>query len=116
MLSNIFLKSSEFAMLDTEEQPFSNKFGTTASAVLTEFLYTKQIVDMPMEKLVEFICENGLNRFPDPQKTAKLLQSAAKNSYRYKRALALTASKAISLILGLLAKNQLYSRNRVGQV
>lgn len=65
---------------------------------------------------IVFICEKGRNRFTDPQKTAKLLQAAAKNSYRYKRALALTASKAISLILGLLAKNQLYSRNRVGQV
>ena len=78
---NIFLKFSEFTMLDTEEQPFSNEFGTTASAVLTKFLSTEEIVDLPMEKLVEFICEKGLNRFPDSQKTAKLLQATAKNSY-----------------------------------
>lgn len=87
MLSNIFLKFSEFTMLDTEEQPFSNEFGATASAVLTEFLSTEEIVDMPMEKLVEFICEKGRNRFPDPQKTAKLLQAAAKNSYRLDKCL-----------------------------
>ena len=116
MLSNIFLKFSEFTMLDTEEQPFSNEFGATASAVLTEFLSTEEIVDMPMEKLVEFICEKGRNRFTDPQKTAKLLQAAAKNSYRYKHALAPTARKAIRLIFRLLTKNQIYSRNRVGQV
>ncbi len=42
---------------------------------------------MPMEKLVEFICEKGRNRFPDPQKTAKLLQTAAKNSYRLDKCL-----------------------------
>ena len=87
MLSNIFLKFSEFTMLDTEEQPFSNEFGATASAVLTEFLSTEEIVDMPMEKLVEFICEKGRNRFPDPLKTAKLLQTAARNSYRLDKCL-----------------------------
>ena len=89
MLSNIFLKFSEFTMLDTEEQPFSNEFGATASAVLTEFLSTEEIVDMSMKKLVEFICEKGLNRFPDPQKTAKLLQVAARNSYRLDKCLCL---------------------------
>ena len=87
MLSNIFLKFSEFTMLDTEEQLFSNEFGATASAVLTEFLSTEEIVDMSMEKLVEFICEKGRNRFPDPQKTAKLLQVAARNSYRLDKCL-----------------------------
>ena len=87
MLSNIFLKFSEFNTLDAEEQPFSNEFGATASAVLTEFLSTEDIVDMPMEKLVEFICEKGRNRFPDPQKTAKLLQAAARNSYRLDKCL-----------------------------
>lgn len=87
MLSNIFLKFSEFTMLDAEEQPFSNEFGATASAVLTEFLSTEEIVDMPMDKLVEFICEKGRNRFHDPQKTAKLLQAAARNSYRLDKCL-----------------------------
>ena len=87
MLSNIFLKFSEFTMLDTEEQPFSNEFGATASAVLTEFLSTEEIVNMSMEKLVEFICEKGHNRFPDPQKTVKLLQVAARNSYRLDKCL-----------------------------
>lgn len=36
-------------------------------------------------------------------------------THQHKRALALTARKAIKLIFGLLAKNQLYSGNRVGQ-
>lgn len=74
-------------MLNTEERPFSDEFGATASAVLTEFFSTEEIVDMPMEKLVKFICEKGSNRFPDPQKTAKLLQAAAKNSYRLDKCL-----------------------------
>lgn len=101
MLSNIFLKFSEFTMLDTEEQPFSNEFGATVSAVLTEFLSTEEIVDMSMEKLVEFICEKGRNRFPYPQKTAKLLQTAARNSYRLDKCLyePLTVAIASSFLI-----------------
>ena len=87
MLSNIFLKFSEFNLLDDDEQPFSDEFGATASAVLTEFLSTEEIVDMPIEKLVEFICEKSRNRFPNPQKTAQLLQAAARNSYRLDKCL-----------------------------
>lgn len=87
MLSNIFLKFSEFSVLEAEKQPFSDEFGATAAAVLTEFLSTEEIVDMPIDKLVEFICEKGRNRFPDPQKTAKLLQAAARNSYRLDKCL-----------------------------
>ena len=37
MLNNIFLKFSEFAMLGKEEHPFSNKYGATAEAILTEY-------------------------------------------------------------------------------
>ena len=38
MLSNIFLKFSEFSLLEADKQPFSNTFGTTAASVLTDFL------------------------------------------------------------------------------
>ncbi|MEN6412647.1 MAG: IS110 family transposase [Veillonellales bacterium] len=87
MLSNIFLKFSEFSLLDEEEQPFSNCFGATASSVLTDFLSTEEIADMPMEALIGYICEKGHNRFPDPKKTALLLQQAARNSYRLDKCL-----------------------------
>ena len=38
MVSNIYLKFSELAILDKDEQPFSNTYGVTSAAVLTEFL------------------------------------------------------------------------------
>jgi len=38
MLSNVFPKFSEFALLNGEEHPFSNKYGATASSILTGFL------------------------------------------------------------------------------
>jgi transposase len=86
MLSNIFLKFSEFSLLD-DEQPFSNRFGATASAVLTDFLSTEEIANMPIDALISYICEKGHNRFPDPKKTASLLQQAARNSYRLDKCL-----------------------------
>lgn len=52
MLSNIFLKFSEFSLLDEDKQPFSDGFGVTASSVLTDFLSTEEIIDMPMKDLV----------------------------------------------------------------
>ena len=41
LLNNIFLKFSEFAMLDKQRHPFSDKYGATAQAVLTEYLSTE---------------------------------------------------------------------------
>ncbi len=101
MLSNIFLKFSEFSLLDAEDQPFSNSFGTTASSVLTDFLSTEEIIEMPTENLISYICEKGHNRFPNPEKTASLLQQAARNSYRLDKCLyePLTVSIASSFTL-----------------
>ena len=87
MLSNIFLKFSEFSLLDAEDQPFSNSFGATASSVLTDFLSMEEIIEMPTEGLISYICEKGHNRFPNPEKTASLLQQAARNSYRLDKCL-----------------------------
>lgn len=82
MLSNIFLKFSEFSVLEQEEQPFSNSFGATASSVLTNFLSTEEIIEMPMEDLIYYICEKGHNQFSASEDTARLLKQAAQNSYR----------------------------------
>ena len=101
MLSNIFLKFSEFSLLDAEDQPFSNSFGATASSVLTDFLSMEEIIEMPAEGLISYICEKGHNRFPNPEKTASLLQQAARNSYRLDKCLyePLTVSIASSFTL-----------------
>ncbi|MBC8059979.1 MAG: IS110 family transposase [Clostridiaceae bacterium] len=87
MVSNIFLKFSEFSVLKEEEHPFCSNYGSTAAAVLTEFLSTEDIVNIPVEELVDFICKKGKNRFSDPLHTATLLQEAARNSYRLDKCL-----------------------------
>ena len=82
MVSNVYLKFSELAVLDKDDKPFSNTYGVTSAAVLTEFLSLDEIVYATVEELVEFVKDKGKNRFNDPYQTAKLLQKAARDSYR----------------------------------
>ena len=82
MVSNIYLKFSELAVLDKDEQPFSNTYGATSAAVLTEFLSLDDITYSSIEDLVAFVSAKGKNRFSDPYETTKLLQKAARDSYR----------------------------------
>ena len=98
MLSNVFLKFSEFALLDGEEHPFSNKYGATASSILTDFLSSEDIANASIEELVEFINTKSRKRISDPQTTAEILQQAARNSYRLDKCLyePLTTSIACS--------------------
>lgn len=87
MLNNIFLKFSEFAMLNKEEHPFSDKYGATAEAVLTEYLSTEAIVNASVDELVAFISSKSRGRISDPEQTTYLLQKAATNSYRLDKCL-----------------------------
>ena len=87
MLNNIFLKFSEFAMLGKGEHPFSDKYGATAEAILTEFKTNEDIVNSSIEELAEFINSKSRGRISDPEETAKLLQTAARNSYRLDKCL-----------------------------
>jgi transposase len=82
MVSNIYLKFSELAVLDKDEKPFSDTYGATSAAVLTEFLSLDDITYSSIEDLVAFVSAKGKNRFSDPYETARLLQKAARDSYR----------------------------------
>lgn len=89
VLTNIFIKFSQLAVLsprDKEESPFSDRFGATSVAVLTDFLSPDQIAITPLEELIDFLCIKGKNRFFDPAAKAKLLQKAARDSYRLDKA------------------------------
>ncbi len=98
VLNNIFLKFSEFALLDGEQSPLKNKFGATAEAILTEYKTTEDIANAPLEELVEFVTSTGRGRFSDPNQVAELLQKAARDSYRLDKTLyePITASIACS--------------------
>lgn len=74
-------------MLKLDKQPFSNIFGVTASSVLTDFLSTEEIVDIPIEYLIRYICEKRHNWFPKTEDTSSLLKQAAPNFYRLDKCL-----------------------------
>ena len=82
MVSNLYLKFSELQLLEGDEQPFSNIYGTTASAVLTEFMSLQEIIDSPEEDLLKFLAHKSRNRIADVSKTSDLLRKAARDSYR----------------------------------
>ena len=82
MVSNLYLKFSELQLLEGDEQPFSNIYGTTASAVLTEFMSLQEIIDSPEEDLLKFLAQKSRNRIADISKTSELLRKAARDSYR----------------------------------
>ena len=87
MVSNIYLKFSELSVGDKQERPFSNTYGVTSAAVLTDFLSLDDITYSSIDELVTFVSEKGKNRFSDPVKTATLLQKAARDSYRLDKVL-----------------------------
>ena len=98
MLSNVFLKFSEFALLQGDEHPFCDKYGATASSILTQFLSSEDIANASIEDLVNFVSTKSRNRISNPQITAEILQQAARNSYRLDKCLyePLTTSIACS--------------------
>lgn len=87
MLNNIFLKFSEYALLRNGEHPFANKYGATAEAILTEYTTNEDIVNSSVEDLVALINSKSKGRIADPEETAKIVQAAARNSYRLDKCL-----------------------------
>lgn len=76
MVSNLYLKFSELQILEEDCQPFSNIYGATASAVLTEFLSLQEIMDTPEEELLQFLAHKSRNRIADISKTSELLKKS----------------------------------------
>lgn len=87
MVSNMFLKFSEMAVLSNDNKALSNNYGATAQAILTEYLSLEDLVNSSTEELVEFVCQKSKNRLTDPFKTVEILQQAARNSYRLDKCL-----------------------------
>lgn len=115
MLNNIYLKFSEYALLRDGQHPFANKYGATAEAIFTEYTTNEDIVNSSVEDLVAFINSKSKGRIADPEETAKILQAAARNSYRLDKCLyePLTISIASSGKLysaGILAEDKHMSK------
>jgi transposase len=81
MVSNVFLKFSELSILKGSEHPFCSNHTATAEAILTEFHSPEDIIAMPEQDLIAFLCAKGRNHFADPLAVAAILKKAAQNSY-----------------------------------
>lgn len=77
-LDTLFYK---FSSLDSSNV-FSNTFGATSIAVISDFFSVDDINEMSLEELADFLMEKSKNKFEDPQRIAKELKAAARSSYR----------------------------------
>ncbi|GAW32651.1 IS110 family transposase, partial [Carboxydocella sp. JDF658] len=77
-LTNLFLKFNTLQ----QNEVFSNLFGATSEAILTEFLSPEEIAARPLEDLIDFLMEKGNKHFSDPKATAEALKKAARNAHR----------------------------------
>jgi len=80
-LETLFYK---FSALDSSKV-FSDTFGATSIAIISEFFSVDDINDMPLENLADFLAQKSKNSFTDPEKIALELKAAAKSSYRLSR-------------------------------
>jgi transposase len=96
-VNQVFLKFSGLR----QDNPFSKMFGSTCLALLQE-LEPEQIAAMPLEKLVDFLQENGKNRFAEPEKLAQLLHKLARSSYRLDKSLADPVNVSLASILNVI--------------
>jgi transposase len=71
-----FLKCSDWKRVKT----FSDVFGATSAALLTEFTAT-ELRQMTHDQLADLIAHRGRGRFYDPDATARAVQQALRSSY-----------------------------------
>lgn len=91
LMTNLYLKFSDYTVV-----PFSNKLSATSLAVMEEFASVEEIVDISLDKLVDFLVLHGKNRFDDPQVVAAALQKAARSSYRLPQSVADSVNLAMA--------------------
>ena len=66
----------------SQEDVFSDTFGTTSLALLEEFDTVDELARIDLNDLTAFIRHKGHGKFADPEATAKEVQAAARSSYR----------------------------------
>ena len=81
----------------TQEKVFSNTFGATALAIYDEFESAEALANMDLHELTDFIIKKGKNRFSDPDAVAKVIQKAARSSYRLPK----TVNDSVNQVLSI---------------
>lgn len=103
-LNLLFLKFSSYK----QSNPFSNVFGKASTAVLEKFT-SEELAAQSVEDLASFILENGNNRLKNPNEAAKVIQSAARRSYRLNSKM----QDAVDVTLSLTLQNIEFLRSQI---
>ena len=77
-LTLLFLVASEY----DRRKPFTDPFGATSLAVLTELGSLDELAAMSLEDLSAFLDRHGHRQFADPAALAQVLQQVATDSFR----------------------------------
>jgi hypothetical protein len=78
-LSHLFLQFSGYVQ---QQQPFfTDTFGATSAALLSEWLSAEEIARQDVQELAEFLCRHANGSLPEPQTLALAIQKAARSSY-----------------------------------
>lgn len=95
-LGLMYLAFSEFSAV----APLKDPFGATSQAVLEDFSLD-ELAAKPLEELAAFLSQKGHGRIVEPQEVARLLQQAARDSYRLDR----VQDGALRLVLSVSLTN-----------
>jgi transposase len=80
-LENLYYKCNTLVK-ELKEDSNSSVFGASLMDILTDSLSLDQIASMELEDLATLLQNKGRGRFKDPEKLAKTIQRAIRNSYR----------------------------------
>lgn len=61
-------------------------FGATMLSIVTDSKTIDEIVEMPIENLIDYLQTKGRGRFSDPEALAKAIKKAVRGSYRLGKA------------------------------
>jgi len=92
-LNHLFLKFSSLA----QEKIFSDTFGATSCGIIEEFFSVDDIAYMSVEELADFINKKSKGHFSDPAEVARLVQKAARSSYRLPK----TVNDSVNQVLAI---------------
>lgn len=107
-LETLFYK---FSSLDSSNV-FSDTFGATSIAVISEFFSVDEINDMPLEELANFIAQKGKNHFVNPEQIANELKAAARSSYRLSK----TVNNSINQLLAVRLRGIQSIQNQIKEL
>jgi len=83
LLNNLFLKCSVVA----QDKPLDRLFGPTATSLFVDTGSLEEILNTPIEALVEQLVKHSRGRLKDPQEVAAAVQKAVRASFRLPKAL-----------------------------